>query len=226
MYYSALMFSPTHSITRQKFWRGAEWLKAAPVVEDNWDARLQTLEGHRDLIFAICFSPDGKLLASASNDETIRLWDAKTGVTHSVIRDDPKNVARGITFSPDNRLIGSVHWDGTIKLRDLGTHEVCKTFTGHSKTVNAIVFLRNGELLASASDDHTVRLWDTATELTLFILKGHNDPVVTLAVSQDGNSVASGTEKRGNSCVECSGREATLRVWRPFVLGDGNCVHA
>ncbi|THZ92894.1 WD40 repeat-like protein [Aureobasidium pullulans] len=199
IYFSALIFSPKHSIIRQRFWEDFKWLEVAPVVEDGWSACLQTLEGHQDVIGAVCFSPDGKLLASASADE-IRLWDARTGVTHSVIRDDLKNVATAIAFSPNNRFIGSAHSDGTIKLRDLGTQEVCKTFTGHSKMVNAIVFLRNGELLASASDDHTVRLWDTATGLTLFILQGHNNPVVTLAVSQDGNSVASGTRK-GKICV-------------------------
>ncbi|THW16558.1 WD40 repeat-like protein [Aureobasidium pullulans] len=199
MYYSALMFSPNHSIIRQKFWRGAEWLKVAPVVEDSWGACLQTLEGHSEQVIALCFSTDGKLLASASVN-TIRLWDAKTGVTHSVIRGN-LDVAKAITFSPDNRLIGAALWDGTIKLRDLGTHEVCQTFRGHSDTVNAIVFLSNGELLASASSDHTVRLWNTATGLTLSIFEGHEDSVEALAVSQDGKLVASGT------------RHGEIRLW-------------
>ncbi|THY46858.1 WD40 repeat-like protein [Aureobasidium pullulans] len=192
MYYSALMFSPNHSILRQKFLRGAKWLKVAPVVEDNWDACLQILEGHRGLIGAICFSPDGKLLASTSRDTTIRLWDAKTGATHSIIQDDT-SFAKVISFSPNNRLIGSAYSDGTIKLRDLGTQEVCKVFKGHSDMVNAIMFLGNGELLASASDDHTVRIWDTATGLTLFLLQGHTTYVEVLAASQDGKYVASGS---------------------------------
>ncbi|TIA68970.1 WD40 repeat-like protein [Aureobasidium pullulans] len=192
MYYSALMFSPTRSIIRQKFWRGAEWLEVAPVVEDDWDACLQTLEGHRDWISAICFSPDGKLLASASNDKMIRFWDAKTGALHSTIQDD-SHIAEAISFTPNNRLIGSAHSDGTIKLRDLGTQEVCKMFTGHSGKVNAIIFLGNEELLASASDDHTIRLWNTATSLTLFLLKGHTDTVEKLAASKDGKLVASGS---------------------------------
>ncbi|THX70298.1 WD40 repeat-like protein [Aureobasidium pullulans] len=191
IYFSALIFSPKHSIIRQRFWEDFKWLEVAPVVEDGWGACLQTLEGHQDEIVAVCFSPDGKLLASASADE-IRLWDARTGVTHSVIRDD-LYVATAITFSPDNRLIGSAHWDGTINLRDLGTHEVCKMFTGHSKKVNAIMFFSNGELLASASDDHTVRIWDTATGLTLSLLQGHTDDVKILAASQDSRYVASGS---------------------------------
>ncbi|TIA31917.1 WD40 repeat-like protein [Aureobasidium pullulans] len=189
MYYSALMFSPNHSILRQRFWEGFEWLKVAPVVQDNWDACLQTLEGHYRSIRAVCFSPDGKLLASAAEEETIRLWDVKTGATHGTIEDD----ATAISFSPDNRLIGSAHPDGTIKLRDLGTQEVCKIFTGHSEKVNAIIFLGNGELLASASDDHTVRLWNTATGLTISLLQGHTGCVETLAVSQDGKLIASGS---------------------------------
>ncbi|KEQ80712.1 WD40 repeat-like protein, partial [Aureobasidium pullulans EXF-150] len=210
MYYSALMFSPTHSITRQKFWLGAEWLKVAPVVEDNWDACLQTLEGHRDWIRAVCFSSDGKILASASNDKTIRLWGAKTGALHSTIQDD-SHIAEAISFSPNNRLIGSTHSDGIIKLRDLGTQEVCKIFTGHSKRVNAIIFLSNGEVLASASDDHTVRIWDTATGLTLSLLQGHTDYVEILAASQNGKYVASGS------------RDGEIRLW-DAVAGELRCV--
>ncbi|THX23129.1 WD40 repeat-like protein [Aureobasidium pullulans] len=208
-YYSALMFSPTRSIIRQKFWRGAEWLKVSPVVEDNWDACLQTLEGHSNGIEAICFSPDGKLLASASEGE-IRLWKARTGVTHSVIQDD-LNIATAITFSPDNRLIVSARLDGDITLRDLGTQEVSRIFTGHSGKANAIIFLSNGELLASASDDHTVRLWNTATGLAISLLEGHTDSVEILAASQDGKSFASGS------------RDGEIRLW-DAVVGKLRCV--
>ncbi|THW10583.1 WD40 repeat-like protein [Aureobasidium pullulans] len=216
MYYSALMFSPTRSIVRQKFGRGAEWLKVSPVIEDNWDACLQTLEGHSNRIEAICFSPDGKLLASASVDETIRLRDAKTGALHSTIYDDDHH-AVAISFSPNNRLIGSAHLDGIIKLRDLGTQEVCKIFTGHSASISAITFLGNGKLLASASFDHTIRIWDTATGSTLFLLQGHTDHVEILAASQDGKFVASGSTD-GEVClwdVVAGERRCVLRSQAP-----------
>ena len=173
-----------HSISSQL----DPWVEHYPSTED-WK---MSLNFYSERVSAIKFSPTGQLLASASQDRTIRLWDLVTGTLQRTINSHTGRV-KDFALSPTDRLLASASWGGNIKLWNPITGMLQNTLNGDlSNAINVVVFSPSGRLLASGLVNGTVRLWDPIKGITIQnMLEGYEGGIQDIAFSPDGRLLAS-----------------------------------
>ncbi len=115
---------------------------------------VRVLKGHG---YSVAFSPDGRLLASGSWDDTIRLWEVSSENELRIL-DGHRDIVHSVSFSPDGSILASGASEKTIRLWEVSTGRGLRRLKGHENGVNSVTFSPDGRLLASGSWDRTIRL--------------------------------------------------------------------
>ena len=167
---------------------------ATSIGMELWDAHTHERTGVLETgswILSVAFSPDGATLASASRDETVRLWDIASR-REIVTLQGHTDWVWSVAFSPDGATLASGGDDATVRLWDVASRQEIATLQGHTRLVWSVAFSSHGAMLASGSRDETVKLWDVASRREIATLQGHTSAVLAVAFSPDGATLASG----------------------------------
>ncbi|MBI3405939.1 MAG: protein kinase [Acidobacteria bacterium] len=144
---------------------------------------------HAGPVYALAFHPDGRWLASASEDRSIRIWER--GALKEKLRLQCHSYA--LAFSPDGKLLASGSSSKGLRVWVIPSGRELHNLEGHTKHVRSVVFSPDGSRLVSTSQDATVRVWDVSSGKLLMTLPGHTSGVYAADISPDGQSLATGS---------------------------------
>src|SRR6266496_1412446 len=169
---------------------------------------LYTYRGHSARVMGVAWSPDGKRIASGSNDGTVQVWDAANGGHVYTYRGHLERVVT-VAWSPDGKRIASGSNDDTVQVWDAANGGHVYTYRRHADAVWGVAWSPDGKRIVSGSGnidtgrgDTTAQVWDAANGGHVLIYLGYSEPVWTVAWSPDGTLIASGSVDK------------TVQVWR------------
>ncbi|NEU75252.1 hypothetical protein PI95_022495 [Hassallia byssoidea VB512170] len=173
------------------------WQISQPSVKDTQNnvQLLKTLRGHKNIISSVSISPDGSKIASASYDNTVKIWQ-RDGQIMTNFTEHKQNV-NSVSFNHNGTLVASGSDDKTVKVWQPTTGKVIKEFKEHGNGVTGVSFSPDGKLIASASKDSSVKLWSLDSQdnksLNTFNVE---EPVSSVSFSPDGKIIAAAGSKK------------------------------
>lgn len=148
--------------------------------------------GHKGAVHDVAITPNGSLIASASADETVRIWSNSVNGASQTVKAHTAPV-RSVDFNSDGRLLLTGSNDKIIKVINVADRKFQASLVGHTNWVKCARFSPDSRLVGSASDDHTVKLWDVAQKSTIHTFIDHTEDVNAVRFHPDGTCIASGS---------------------------------
>jgi WD40 repeat protein len=171
----------------------ALWMLTATVcLSGHAEGATRTLTGHGGEVLAVAFAPDGRLLASGSSDQTIRLWDPGTGEERKLLRGHTGAVRTLAFAAPNSQLLASGSADGTVRIWDVAQGREIKTLSGRLGAIRGVAFAPDGQSLASVDDNGSLRLWDWKGGKETKATKSRPGTLYSVVFSPDGTILATG----------------------------------
>ena len=167
-----------------KIWRAPE---DRELLQYRDPASQKALLAHGDQVPGVALSPDGKVLATASLDGKVLLWDTATGSPQRTIA--AAGPLYSVAFSSDGKLLAT-GGAKNIRLWDVATGNLVHEYEGHQGIVTGVAFTPAGDAIASSSADQTLRLWELPSHRELKSLDAHKEAVNAMATSPDGKLLA------------------------------------
>jgi eukaryotic-like serine/threonine-protein kinase len=163
-----------------------------PVSTPSPGSAVLVYRAHQARVNGVAWSPDGKFIASSSDDKLVLICDSTNGNT-VLTYSGHSDIVNGIAWSPDSQFIASASADKTVQVWEALTGRLVTTYQGHSAAVNSVSWSSNGERIASGSDDTTVQVWAVQNGVILLNYQEHTNSVLSVAWSPDDKKVASGS---------------------------------
>jgi len=180
-----------------------------------------TFTGHKDEVLSVCWSPDGRYIASGSEDSTVRIWDIFTGKLSKKLFEHPYGTHNCVSWSPDGKYLASGNSYKTVMVWEVTTGDLVRTLKGHEWDVNSVCWSPDGKYLASGSFDGTFRIWDASTgkllktfviyekDLKLFTV----NPITEYPIGTEDFDVTCITWSPNGKYIACGlGEDCTIRI--------------
>jgi platelet-activating factor acetylhydrolase IB subunit alpha len=165
-----------------------------------------SLTGHRAAITAVVTHPIYSIVASGSEDTTIRIWDSETNQYERTLKGHTGAITY-LSFDSKGLFLASCSTDMSAKIWDMNTYACVKTMKGHDHTISCVHFYSNDEQLVTCSRDSTIKFWEVSSGYCTKTFTGHNDWVKTFSISLDGEYLAS------------AGNDQVINIWH---ISSGN----
>ena len=183
--------------------------RTCKVWDTNSGEELLTLEGHKNVVYAIAFNnPYGDKIITGSFDKTCKLWSAETGVLFHTFRGHATEIVC-LAFNPSGDVVATGSMDNTAKLWDVNTGKEIHTLLGHTAEIVSLNFNTDGTQVITGSFDHTIKLWDCSTGTCIHTLSGHHGEISSTQFNFSSELCISGSIDR------------TCKIWN---VKTGQCL--